>query len=136
MTAVRSTQRSWPQTVRPVTPLATAPGASTAAASAPVRTARGRRRRAGVHMPLLHRSRGRGSLPLPVQDLLAALELEGPVHAHARGVLARPAVDRAVAVVGPDEVLAPAGPDDRRAVAGIDEVVARPADQHVLLAAV
>src|SRR3954451_5125040 len=132
--AVRSTQPFVPQTVSPVRPLACAPTAGTAAAISAPRTARRRQRRGRLDMPLLHRRAPAGSLP--VQDLLAALEREGAVHAHAGGVLARPAVDRAVAVVGPHEVPPCAGGDARRAVAGVDEVVARPAGEDVALAAV
>ena len=62
---------------------------------------------------------------LEVQHLLAALQPERVVHPDARGVDAGAAVDRAVAVVGPDVVVARAGVDGGRAVARVDVVVAR-----------
>ena len=68
-----------------------------------------------------------------VQDALAVAQLPRAVELDARGVLARAAVDRAAAVVGPDVVLAGAALDDRRAVAGIEPVVARAAVEDVLL---
>src|SRR4051812_48752494 len=128
------TQRSAPQTVRPLRPLACAIPDGAAAATATRESMTARRRR----MSHLHRRPPTGSLrrELPVQDLLAALELERAVHAHPGRVPPRAAVDRAVAVVGPDEVAARARDDPGRAVAGVDEVVAGPADEDVALAAV
>src|SRR3954469_7642932 len=71
-----------------------------------------------------------------VLDRLAALEPEGAVHADVDDVLARAAVDRALAVEGPDVVVARAGLHRRLAVAGVDEVRAGAAEQHVALVGV
>src|SRR3954471_1152124 len=71
-----------------------------------------------------------------VLDGLAALQLEGAVHADVDDVLARAAVDRALAVEGPDVVVARAGLDRGLAVAGVDEVRAGAAEQHVALVGV
>src|SRR5262249_51358354 len=70
-----------------------------------------------------------------VADDLAVLRLEGAVLADLRDVAAAgPAVDRALAEEGADDVRARAGPGPRRPVAGVDDVVARAADQDVALA--
>src|SRR4051794_10085598 len=70
-----------------------------------------------------------------VADDLAVLRLEGAVLADLREVAAAgPAVDRALAVEGPDGVGARAGVDPGRPVAWVDDVVARAAAQDVALA--
>src|SRR3954447_385704 len=71
-----------------------------------------------------------------VLDRLAAVELEGAVHADVDDVLAGAAVDRALAVEGPDVVVARAGRDRGLAVAGVDVVRAGAADEDVALVGV